>query len=196
MKSLREKNRYFYEIFKKSLFITLIFLILLFYFIPRFPGITSQKDELSFEIYVSDIPQTSQKNIRSSPPPARPVGMIPVPSEQADFPEEISLSKIPGEGQTNAAPVGIPPEVPPKPLLEVYPSVSGVTCKGYIRLLLLVDKMGRTASIEVLENSTGQDTCLTLVKEAVRKSRWIPASVEDKPVDSWVVKTYTFDTER
>ncbi len=196
MKSLREKDRYFNKILKSTLLITLLLLISAFYFFPRISRVTVPEKTLKIDIYVSEIPQTKQKPARGSPPPVRPTGVIPVPSEEPDIPDEIPLTHIPGVGSSGALPTGIPPEVPAKPLLEVYPSVSGVTCKGYIRLLLLVDKMGKTASFEILENTTGQDTCLSLVREAVRKSRWIPASVEEQPVDSWVVKTYTFDTER
>jgi hypothetical protein len=197
MLTLRDKDKYFNEVFRKSLLIALIVLTILFYFFPRFAKLPEiEKQPLKIDIYVSDIPQTKQKSRVNPPPPARPYGIIPVPSEEADFPEELSLNTMPGTGQTNLPAPGLAPEVPAKPLLEVYPSVSGVTCKGYIRLLLLVNTYGQTESIEILENTTGTDTCLTLVKQAVSKSQWIPAKVGNKPVNSWVVKTYTFNTEK
>ncbi len=86
--------------------------------------------------------------------------------------------------------------IPPKPILEVYPTVSGLSCSGYIRLLLLVNKNGVAESIEIIENTTQLDTCLTLAVEAARKSRWIPAKVEKKAGDTWVTKTYKFNVKR
>ncbi len=197
MSSLRENDRYFNDILRKSLLIALVILTGIFYIFPRFTYLSQNEEQsLKVDIYVSEIPQTLQKSRFNPPPPARPYGTIPVPSEEPDFPEELSLSQVPGTGQTNLPAPGIAPEVPAKPLLEVYPSVSGVSCKGYIRLLLLVNTFGQTESIEILENTTNMDTCLTLVKQAVEKSQWIPARVGNKPVKSWVVKTYTFNTEK
>jgi hypothetical protein len=88
------------------------------------------------------------------------------------------------------------PETPPKPILEVYPTVSGLSCTGYIRLLLLVNKNGSAESIEIIENTTQADTCLSLTIEAVRKSRWIPAKIDKKAVDTWVTKTYKFNVKQ
>jgi hypothetical protein len=113
-----------------------------------------------------------------------------------DLPEEISLSKLPGKELSDDIPIGIMPEIPPKPLFEVYPSISGVTCKGQVSLLLLVNKSGITENVEVLENSTLQDTCLKVAIEAAQKSRWIPAKVNEEPVSSWITKTYKFDINK
>jgi hypothetical protein len=157
------------------------------------PSINSK---IQLEVYVSNIPQTVQNVKSSHPPPAKPSGYIPIPAETMDLPEEIFISTLPGNDTTVQLSLGIAPEIPPKPLFEVYPRISGVTCKGQVSLLLLVNENGRTESIEVLQNSTAQDTCLKVAIEAARKSRWIPARVLDEPVSSWITKTYKFNIEK
>jgi hypothetical protein len=145
---------------------------------------------------VSDIPQTSQSKRLIKPPPARPSGYIPIPTDNPDFPQEIILSDIPGTVNSNEMVNAVSPEVPAKSLLEVYPSTLGVTCKGYVRVLLLINKTGRVESVEILENTTAADTCVALVREAALKSHWIPAKVKNEAVNSWVVKTYKFNLKK
>ena len=194
MLSNAAKIKYYKQLFKKSLLFTLFVFTLIFYLFPKIERMIHPPESVfQVDIYISDIPQTLQKVKSSPPPPAKPYGNIPIPAETADFPEEISLSKLPGKDSSFNLPTGIMPEIPPKPIFEVYPSISGVTCKGQVSLLLLVNKKGLTENIEILENSTLQDTCLKLAIEAARKSRWIPASVGKESVDSWITKTYKFD---
>jgi hypothetical protein len=172
-------------------------LCLIFYLFPKIEKISQNvPEEIKIQIYVSEIPITEQKKTSAPPPPAKPYGHIPVPSETAEFPEEISISKIPGHQENGVIATGIVPETPPKPLFEVYPSISGVTCKGYISLLLLVNKNGMTETVQILEYTTLEDTCISLAVEAAKRSRWIPAKVNQEPVDSWITKTYKFNTEK
>jgi hypothetical protein len=192
-----EKDKYYKQILKICLLLTLFIFTLLFYFFPRIEKMIKKSNStFQVEIYVSDIPQTLQQVKSTPPPPAKPYGSIPIPAETMDLPEEISLSKLPGKELSDDIPIGIMPEIPPKPLFEVYPSISGVTCKGQVSLLLLVNKSGITENVEVLENSTLQDTCLKVAIEAAQKSRWIPAKVNEEPVSSWITKTYKFDINK
>ena len=197
MTGMKEKDRYFINVYQKSLLMTLSLFILIFYFFPKIEKISQNAPEaINIQIYVSEIPITEQKKTSTPPPPAKPYGHIPVPSETADFPEEISISRIPGDQEDGVIAAGIVPETPPKPLFEVYPSISGVTCKGYVSLLLLVNKNGITETVQVLEYTTLEDTCISLAVEAAKRSRWIPAKVDQEPVDSWITKTYKFNTEK
>jgi hypothetical protein len=197
MSDYKTKEDFYKKTFKISLIAALFLLTIFFYIFPKFTRLSNREGKkIDLKIYVSDIPQTDQKNQTTPPPPSKPYGFIPVPSEQAEFPEEITISKLPGTGNTLEPLVGITPEIAPKPILEVYPTVSGLSCTGYIRLLLLVNTNGLAESIEILENTTQMDTCLTLAIEAVRKSRWIPAKADNKAVDTWVTKTYKFNVKQ
>jgi len=144
------------------------------------------------EIYVSDIPQTTQKRGRPLPP-QRPVSGVPVAVDDADLPEEIPFEDLTGLTIENEGVGGVLAENPARPILEVYPDVSGITCKGFIRLLLLVNEKGKIESVEVIQNSTGSQKCGELSAEAAKKSQWMPARVDNKPVSSWVEKIYKFN---
>ena len=197
MPGYKVKETYFRRIFKIALFASLLLLTIIFYLFPKFAKLSNRGNKtIDIKIYISDIPQTIQPKTAAVPPPPKPYGFIPVPAEEADFPEEISLSKFPGTGLSQETVTGIAPEIPPKPILEVYPTVSGLSCSGYVRLLLLVNKKGVAESIEILENTTQLDTCLSLALEAAKKSRWIPAKVDKKAVDTWVTKTYKFNVKQ
>ena len=197
MSAKGDKEEYYKQILKKCLLLTLFLFALIFYFYPRIEKMIPKSISIfQVEIYVSDIPQTLQQ-VKSTPPkPAKPYGSIPIPAETMDLPEEISLSKLPGKELSDDIPIGIMAEIPPKPLFEVYPSISGVTCKGQVSLLLLVNKNGHTENVEVLENTTLQDTCLKVAIEAAQKSRWLPAKVNEEPVNSWITKIYKFDINK
>jgi len=195
MNTLKEKTLLFSKIFKISLIISLIFITLLLYLFPKFDKLPDlRKQKIKIEIYVSDIPQTKQKS-QIALLPRKPYGVIPIPSETDELPEEITTPGSDDSGSItgNLLTAGGPPEIPAKPILEVYPNVSGVDCKGYVRLLLLINKLGRTETIEVLENTTLSNECLSLVINAVKRNLWIPAKVDNKPVKSWVTKTYKFN---
>jgi TonB family protein len=195
-KTINEHDQYFLDILKISLMISLGILILVFYIFPKFTGITEvSRQKINIKLFVSDIPQTRQLHTSRMPPP-KPTGVIPIVGDEDEFPEEISVQRDLGISAGDPLAAGIPPEIAAKPLLEVYPNVSGVTCKGYVKLLLLVNKVGRAEIIEVLENSTRAEQCKKLAIEAAKKSRWIPAKVNEKSVDSWVTKTYKFNIKK
>jgi hypothetical protein len=193
-KQQHNKLQDYYRKFKISLIISLSVLTSIFYLFPKFASISSDEHKpVQLEIYVSDVPQTFQQK-RQNLPPRRPRGVIPVPGDFEDLPEEITMQEDFGDDSgKRLLSSGLSPEIPPKPILEVYPSVSGVTCKGYVRLLLLINKNGITESLEILDNTTGLDTCLKLAVDAALKSKWIPAKVENQSVESWVTKTYKFN---
>ncbi len=189
-----DRDQYFFKTFKQSLVITLILLITIFYFFPRFDKISHQKSpEIPIKIYVSDIPVTRQKQSARPPAPSKPSGVIPIPAEKDVLPERIEIGGDSSALSPAFPNAGIPAEVPARPLLEVYPDVSGTSCKGFIRILLLVNKQGKVESYEILENSTGSEKCAGLAITAARKSRWIAAKVGGEPVESWVTKTYKFN---
>jgi hypothetical protein len=190
----QENNAYFSRVFKFSLIASLSIMTILFYLFPKFKTIYfRQAHTIEADIYVSDIPVTRQPAEKIKPPPMRPNGFIPIPGDEIEFPEEIDISGSGRNTLLGEVSLGIPAEVPAKPILEIYPQVSGVTCKGIVRLLLLVDKSGRVTEVEMVENTTSSSRCLELAMNAARKSEWLPASVDGKKVNSWVMKVFKFN---
>jgi len=197
MHSSCEKDAEQRFIFKCSLLLSLGFLVLIFYLFPRFSENKKIKTEpLQIQIYVSDIPQTHHPARKPHSPPARPAPSLYVPVEDQDLPEEVNLEGFYENQPAEKFLEGISPEIPAKSWLEVYPSTLGVTCKGYIRVLLLVNARGQVETMEILENTTMADTCLSLVRQAAFKSRWIPAEMKGQPVNSWVIKVYKFNLSK
>lgn len=194
MHSSRDKDAEQRFVFKCSLLLSLCFLVLVFYLFPRFSEIKKIKSEpLQIQLYVSDIPQTHQPTRKPPSPPARPIPSLYIPVEDQDLPEEVNREGFYENQPAENSLEGISPEIPAKSWLEVYPSTLGVTCKGYIRVLLLINARGQVETMEVLENTTMADTCLSLVRQAAFKSRWIPAEIKGQPVSSWVIKVYKFN---
>ncbi|HFE63509.1 MAG TPA: hypothetical protein ENK14_03730 [Caldithrix sp.] len=189
-----EKNIYFYNTFKLSLVFVLFTLTLFFYLFQKFESTSVVKSApIQVEIYVEEIPVTRQKHSARPLKPKRPsMGQI-VAVEEDTYPEEMVLDESPGKGRGISKPGGVPVEVAAKPLIEYYPDVTGIRCKGVVRLLLLINKSGHVESVENLENTTHSETCLQRAKQAALKTRWIPALVDSKPVKSWVTKEYKFN---
>lgn len=195
MLSQKEKYVEYRKVIRISLLISLLSLSMVFYLFPRFDkNFLISRANIPVQIYVSDIPQTSQKQGRPLPP-RRPESGIPIAVEDADLPQELSLDKLPGLQLEDEGTVGIPVEDPARPLLEVYPNVSGVMCKGFVSLLLLVNEKGEIESVQLLQNSTGSKKCSQMAIEAAKKSQWMPARVDNKPVSSWVEKLYKFNVK-
>ncbi len=194
MLSGKEKKVYYQNVFRVTLLISLSLITLIFYIFPRFNKISYNfRGKINIEIYVSDIPQTEQKKRGRPLPPRRPLSGLPVAVENAELPDEIILNEIPGVQFGEEGAGGVPVEVPARPLLEVYPDISEMSCRGYVSLLLLVNEKGKIESVEVLQNSTGSEKCLERAIQAAKKSLWTPARVNDKPVCSWVEKVYKFN---
>ena len=190
----QENNAYFSRVFKFSLIASLSIMTILFYLFPKFKTVYfHQAHTIKADIYVSDIPVTRQPVEKIKPPPMRPNGFIPVPGDDIEFPEEIEISGTGKNTLFGEFSPGIPAEVPAKPILEIYPQVSGVTCKGIVRLLLLVNKSGKVTEVEMVENTTSSGKCLEFAMNAARKSEWLPANVNGKEVDSWVMKVFKFN---
>jgi hypothetical protein len=198
MTLLKEKNIHYNKVFKISLIISLFFLTLLFYFFPKFMRLQNlETQKIKVDIFVSDIPPTEQMS-RVSIPPRKPYGIIPMPVAEDVLPDELlsETGEKSGAINSNLLVSGIPPEIPAKPILEVYPNVADSKCTGQIRLLILINEQGKSELIEIVENTTQNSTCLKLVINAANKSRWIPAKVNNKPVSSWVTKSYKFDIRK
>jgi len=192
------KDKEFTRALQIGYILALFFLILLFLSFPDFT-IPSRKKipQIDVNIYVEQIPQTKQNLIPRRRRPIVSEMAIPVPVETEDLPEELPLDSLMYEkGELGDLAVGgRSVEIPAKPILEIYPEVNNLKCKGIIRLLLLVNKNGDVEDIEVLENTTGNAECLKKTLEAARLSKWRPAKVGKEFVSSWVEKKYKINVK-
>ncbi len=197
MQTRQQKEDSYRSVFKISLLISLFLITVLFYLFPRFQRLPSPRYlPVKVKIYVSEIPVTRQTSRSAKPPPRRPGMGVPVVAEEPDLPEEIPIDFGSGAGENTVSMEGLPAEIPARPVLELYPDVSGISCKGYVHLLLLVNILGKIETVEVVENTTGSRQCLERAIRAAKKSLWQPARVGNKPVKSWVSKTYKFNLNK
>lgn len=154
MTLLKEKNIHYNKIFKVSLIIS-FFLTLLFYIFPKFLKLQKlETPKIKVDIYVSDIPPTKQIS-KVNIPPGKPYGIIPILVAEDVLPDELLYETGDKSDVVNSNMLtsGIPPEIPAKPILEVYPNVSGTNCTGQVRLLILINEQGISESVEINGNT-------------------------------------------
>lgn len=191
---LKQKS---YELFLKSLIGVLIVVILLFYFFPDCSlSPPSSKKKVEMPVFVlEDIPPATQQTLPRKKTVLRklPSQFIPIPTETEELPESLAVGEKPGRSEVysgNAAPVVL--EIPPRPILEVYPDTREVKCKGEIQLFILISTRGKVLEIQVLKNTTGKDECLKATLRAVRKTQWLPGKRNGMIEEMWVKKTFRF----
>jgi len=186
--------------FQISLIISLIIIILFFYIFPdiKIPG-ELQKSNFEVKIYIEDIPITKQRTEAKKPPKnIKPEIAIPIPVEIEEIKEideenkEIVIADVEKEQLGNVSNETV--EVSAKPILEVYPEFGSSNCNGVVKLLLLITSIGNVGEVRVLENTTVNSECAELAKQAAMKSKWLPAKIDNRNVNSWVTKIYKLNT--
>ena len=191
--SLKEAS---YSLFLKSLIAVLCFVILLFYLFPDHRLKQTPVQEIIQEPFLTleDLPPPTRQNRPPSPNKRvqLPSLFIPIPSETEDLPDSLSLPTFPAETgkEVNISPVFR--EIPPRPVLEIYPNTKKISCKGEIQLYILIDMNGKVAEVEVLKNTTNNSECLRKTLQAVKKTRWLPGRRNGQPESMWVKKTFRF----
>ena len=153
------------------------------------------------QIEVADIPQTEQ--VKRPPPPPRP--SIPIPSENEDIPEdltieatELDLSDIPPPPPPPAEDEGmnifVPYDEPPAPIggfgaiqkALVYPEIARKAgIEGRVIVQVQVSEKGQVIATKIIK-SLGHSGCDEAAVEAIKGVRWKPALQRDKPVKVWV----------
>ncbi len=185
-----------YPLFLKSVISVLVGLIVIFYFFPdfqrerRLPKTTPSQPL----IVLQDLPpRTIQYRPKSPVPVTLPSVFIPIPVEEADWPEELPIEEnaenetLPG---TSLTPRIV--EIPPRPLLEIYPKINDIPCKGEIILFIFISHRGKVLDVQVIKNTTQHSKCLRQTIEAVRHTRWLPGRRNGQVTDMWVKKTFRF----
>lgn len=180
-----------------ALVITLFFLIIIFYFWPRWDTkVSSFPTPAHIVIKLTNIPRTEQTRKKLSPPPARPE--IPIPDSELEMTDYVDILlestgidsslKVPGSINFNAHPLLLLP----RQIFEILPS-SNAVCNGEITLLLQIGTNGKVVSHKVLKNNTLNEACLAATLKAIEGSQWESAIIEGEAVEYWINKTYKFE---
>jgi protein TonB len=169
--------------------------ILNFLVFPRFGNNLEFEDVEQIIIENIDIPQTQQ--IDNTPPPARP--SIPVPSDDEDIAEDLTLDELDFDDFSNldAPPpppsgpkvVFIPYDDPPvamSPIRPLYPEIAQEAgIEGVVVVQAFIDEKGRVKETLILKGvpNTGLDEA---AMEAIRKTRFRPAKQRERAVGVWI----------
>ena len=169
--------------------------ILNFLVFPRFGNSLEFEDVEQIIIENIDIPQTQQ--IDNTPPPARP--SIPVPSDDEDIAEDLTLDELDFDDFSNldAPPpppsgpkvVFIPYDDPPVPMTTikpVYPEIAQEAgIEGVVVVQAFIDAKGRVKETLILKGvpNTGLDEA---AMTAIRKTRFRPARQRERAVGVWI----------
>jgi len=169
--------------------------ILNFLVFPRFGNSLEFEDVEQIIIENIDIPQTQQ--IDNTPPPARP--SIPVPSDDEDIAEDLTLDELDFDDFSNldAPPpppsgpkvVFIPYDDPPvamTPIKPIYPEIAQEAgIEGVVVVQAFIDAKGRVKETLILKGvpNTGLDEA---AMTAIRKTRFRPARQRERAVGVWI----------
>ena len=173
----------------------IILVTISFLLFPRFLATVEFEKIKQIEIESIDIPQTQQ--IDNTPPPARP--SIPVPSDDEDIAEDLTLDELDFDDFSNLdapppPPSGpkvkfIPYDDPPvaiTPIRPVYPEIAQEAgIEGTVVVQVFVDKKGRVKDTLVLKGipNTGLDEAAVT---AIKKTRFRPAKQRERAVGVWI----------
>ena len=188
------KNQFPFIIRITGLF-SVITLVLLFYFLPRFTTEILEQEFNQIIIEQIDIPQTQQ--IERPPPPARP--SIPIESEDEDLADDITIEETdlgdfeawdappppPSGPQVRFIPYDDPP-VPLTPIRPKYPEIAQEAgIEGTVYIQAFIDVRGRVKELKVIKGipNTGLDEAAI---EAIRKTRFRPAKQRERPVGVYI----------
>ena len=195
MKHINPLKKNYPLIIRVTILIGIILIILNFLIYPRFINTLSFETVDQLIIENIDIPQTQQ--IDNTPPPARP--SIPVPSDDEDIAEDLTLDELDFDDFSNmdAPPpppsgpkvVFIPYDDPPvamTPIRPVYPEIAQEAgIEGVIVVQAFIDEKGRVKETLILKGvpNTGLDEA---AMEAIKATRFRPAKQRERAVGVWI----------
>jgi len=169
--------------------------IMNFLVFPRFQNTMEFEDVDQIIIENIDIPQTQQ--IDNTPPPARP--SIPVPSDDEDIAEDLTLDELDFDDFSN---MDAPPPPPSGPkvafipydlapraksaIRPIYPEIAQEAgIEGVVVVQAFIDQNGRVKETLILKGvpNTGLDEA---AMEAIRRTKFHPAEQRERPVAVWI----------
>jgi hypothetical protein len=180
-----------------SMILSLLILIALFYFFPRFRETIVQPTYYRHTIEIISIPPTSQRTPRQ-PRPLKPV--IPVAEEEPEILRPVVIkapTALTADGVETIEEflTTLPEGFRPKQILEVIPENANFLYDGVIVLALKIGKKGMVIEHRLLKNTTGSGDCVQQALKAARASIWEPAIIDGQAVTYWIEKTYQFKRE-
>ena len=195
MKHINPLKSNYPVIIRLTTLVGILLIILNFLIFPRFINKLSFETVDQLIIENIDIPQTQQ--IDNTPPPARP--SIPVPSDDEDIAEDLTLDELDFDDFSNmdAPPpppsgpkvVFIPYDDPPvamSPIRPTYPEIAQEAgIEGVVVVQAFIDEKGRVKETLILKGvpNTGLDEA---AMEAIRKTRFRPAKQRERAVGVWI----------
>jgi protein TonB len=203
----KEKNRIYKNGVKRAIISSLALLLVFFQLFPKRQIVEFKVLDMNpIDIIIENVPRTEQ--LAKAPPPPRP--SVPIPSEDPDIPEDLTIS------ETEISFNELPPPPPPPPsdsdddgyMFVAYDSppemIGGLAAlnsylkypeiarrsgmEAFLIIGVLVDEKGNSVETQVVKSS-GTDEKLGFEEEAisaVMKMKWKPAKQRDKPLKVWV----------
>ncbi|MCG8605648.1 TonB family protein [bacterium] len=189
------------KVLELSLVVALVIMIATFQSLRAINLESAESKTPDVQIEVADIPPTEQ--IKKPPPPPKP--SIPIPTENEDVPEDLTIETTELD-LTDIPPPPPPPEEedeinifvaydePPSPKggfaaiqrALKYPEIARKAgIEGRVIVQVLVSEKGEVVKTRVIK-SLGHSGCDEAAVEAIRKVKWKPALQRDKPVKVWV----------
>ncbi len=189
------------KVFELSLVISLAVMLAMFQLLRAFNLEATESETPDIKIEVADIPPTEQ--IKRPPPPPKP--SIPIPTENEDVPEdltiestELDLSDIPPPppppDEDDGTSIFVPYDEPPHPIggfvaiqrALKYPEIARKAgIEGRVIVQVLVSEKGEVVKTRIIK-SLGHSGCDEAAVNAIRSVKWKPALQRDKPVKVWV----------
>lgn len=189
-------------VFEKSLVVTLLSIIAVFLFLPKF-GLLKREvpssPRVDVVLNVEDIPITRQG--RSVPPPPEPA--VPIPTEEESVPEDVTIEST--ELSFDYAPPSLPggmalgggASLAPRPINSSFPRYPDELKKkgieGIVELNLRIDKQGNVVDVRVVRNTSNSRELAKYAVEAAYDLKFTPAKIGSKVVSMWVSWTYKFE---
>lgn len=189
------------KVIELGLVASLFFMILVFQLMRAFrlEAVESKSEEIQIE--VADIPPTEQ--IKRPPPPPKP--SIPIPTENEDVPEDLTIESTdldlsdippppPPPEEDDGMNIFVPYDEPPSPIGGFksiqkalrYPEIARKAgIEGRVIVQVLVSEKGQVVDTRIMK-SLGHSGCDNAAVQAIKKVKWKPALQRDKPVKVWV----------
>ncbi len=180
---------------------TLVFLLGMFQLARNVSLTAAAADKVDVKIEVADIPPTEQ--FRRPPPPVRP--SVPIPTEEEDVPEdmtiastELDLTEIPpppGPPEEGELPIFVAYDEPPRIVGGLralqkhlkYPRIAQTAgIEGVVFVKVLVSATGRTEKTEIIKSKPANVGFEQAAMQAIQKVKWHPAKQRDRNIRVWV----------
>ena len=186
-------KKYYFRVLELAFIISLIIFTLIFYFSEKTGVFYSKLPIVKITtLTMVEIPRTMQK-VKKKPRPLKP--RIPTADDEEKVLDEVEIEKgdfindelgISGETHKEVFSEAIQ-------ILETVPKDTEKKISGHITLNLKIGKDGKVKECKIKETSLSNSIYSIQIINAIKKSQWKPAIKNGKAVESWVIKTYSFD---